>query len=195
MNNQYMPISKPMEMEKYRAQIFYVLHYVMWTFWSKNAFGLQIIHQNRFKMHLEPETLVFECLYQSINISNSTRIHLCPHIAHGAQDCGFPWCIPMNKVSLNDAFLVRYISKGPTSNQYHVTAIDIIGKRNPNLDPEVFCCEIWSKIVSYLNKYEIWPKYGILSQRWLHTKLKKTSKGVFAVLSPSWRYTVCDFGG
>ena len=85
--------------------------------------------------------------------------------------------------------------QGPTSNQCHVTAIDIIGKRNPNLDPEVFCCEIWSKIVSYLNKHEIWPKHGILSQRWLHTKLKKTSKGVFAVLSPSWRYTVCDFWG
>ena len=52
----------------------------------------------------------------------------------------------MNKVSLNDAFLVRYISEGPTRNQCHVTAIDMIGRRTPNLDPEVVCCKIWSKI-------------------------------------------------
>ena len=52
----------------------------MWTFWSKIAFGLQIIHQNRFKMHLKPATFVFECLYQSTNISKSTRIHLCIQI-------------------------------------------------------------------------------------------------------------------
>ena len=113
----------------------------------------------------------------------------------GAQGRGFPCCIPMNKVSLNDAFLVRYISNGPTCNRGHVTAIDIIGWMNPNLDPEVFCCKIWSKIVSYLNKHEILPKYGILSQWWLHTKLKKTSKGVFAVLSSSWRYPVYGFFG
>ena len=52
----------------------------MWTFWSKITFGLQIIHHIRFKMHLEPAKLVFECLYQSTNISNNARIHLCPHI-------------------------------------------------------------------------------------------------------------------
>ena len=103
--------------------------------------------------------------------------------------------IPMSKVSLNDAFLVRYISEGPTRNQCHVTAIDITGRRTLNLDPEIFCCKIWSKIVSYLNKHEIWLKYAILSQWWLHTKLNKTSKRVFAVLSCSWRYHVCDFFG
>ena len=101
----------------------------------------------------------------------------------------------LNKVSLNDAFLVRHISEGPTRNRCHVTTINIIGWMTPNLDPEVFCCKMWSKIVSYLNKHEIWPKYGILSQWWLHTKLKKTSKGVFAVLSSSWRYPACDFLG
>ena len=85
--------------------------------------------------------------------------------------------------------------QGPTRNRCHVTAIDIIGKRTPELDPVVFCCKIWSKIISYLNKHEIWPKYSILSQWWIHTKLKKTSKGVFAVLSSSWRYPVCDFFG
>ena len=113
----------------------------------------------------------------------------------GAQDGGFPWCIPMNKVSLNDAFLVRYISKGPTRNRCQVTAVDIFGKRAPNLDAEVFCCKIWSKIDFYLNNHEVWPKYGILSQWWLHTKLKRTSKGVLAALSSSWRYPVCDFWG
>ena len=59
------------------------------------------------------------------------------------------------------------------------------------LDPEVFCCKLWSKMISDLNKHEIWPQYGILNQWWLHTKLKKTSKGVFTVLSSSWRYPVC----
>ena len=63
----------------------------------------------------------------------------------------------MNKVSLADAYLVRYICKGPTRNRCHVIAIDIIGKRTPNLDPEVFCCKSCSKVVSYLNKHEIWP--------------------------------------
>ena len=105
------------------------------------------------------------------------------------------WCIPTNKVSLNDAFLVRYIPEGPTRNLCHLAAIVIIGKRVPNLDPEVFCCKIWSKIHCYLNKHEIWPKYGILSQWWLHTELKKTPKSVFAVLSSSWRYPACDFWG
>ena len=166
-------------------------------------------------------------------------------------------------------FLVRAISK---NNRCLVTAIVIIGKKTPNLDPEVFCCKIWSKIVYYLNtlrprqngrhfemyflewkcmnfdqdfswnvflmfELSIFPhwfrswlgtdqatthylnqwwleyrriyaslglnevinmKYGNirhLSQCWLHTKLTKTSKVVFAVLSSSWRYPVCDFLG
>ena len=113
----------------------------------------------------------------------------------GAQGGASPWCIPMNKVSLNDAFLVRYISEGPMRNQCHVTAINIIGRRTPNLDLDVFCCKIWSKIVFYLNKHELWPKFGILSKWWLHAELNKTSKCVFTVLSSCWRYHVCDFLG
>ena len=35
----------------------------MWTFSSQIAFGLQIIHPNQFKIHLETEILLFECLY------------------------------------------------------------------------------------------------------------------------------------
>ena len=66
--------------KKQRAQIYYVYHYVMWTCRSKISSGLQIIHQNRFKMHFEPATLVCECLYQSTNIINSITIHLCPHL-------------------------------------------------------------------------------------------------------------------
>ena len=116
-----------------------------------------------------------------------------PKHDHGTQDGGFPWCIPMSKVSLNDAFLVGYISKGLTRNRCHVTAIDMIGKRTSNLDREVFCCKCWSKIISYLNKHELWPKYGLLSQWWLHTKSKKTPRGVLAVLSSSWRHPVCAF--
>ena len=108
---------------------------------------------------------------------------------------GRPWCIPMNQVSLNDACLVRYISEGPTRNRCHVTVIDLIGRRTPDLDPEVFCCKIWSKIVSYLNKYEIWPKYGILNQWWLHTNLNEIWNSVFVALSSSWKYPVCDFLG
>ena len=99
----------------------------------------------------------------------------------------------MNKVSLNDAFLVRCISKGPTRNRCRVTATDIIGKRTPYLDPEVLCCKIWSRIVLCLDKHEIGPKYGILSQWWLHTKSTKTSQ--YTVLLSSWRYHVYDFFG
>ena len=86
---------------------------------------------------------------------------------------GSLWCIPMTKVSLNDALLVRYISDVLARSRCHVTAIDIIGRRAPNLDPEVLCCKIWSNIIFSINKHEIWPKYGILSQWWLHTKIKK----------------------
>ena len=99
------------------------------------------------------------------------------------------------KVSFNDAWLVRYISKGPARNWCHVTAIDMIGCRNPNLDPEIFCCKVWSKIFSKLNKHEIRQEYVILNQRGLHTKLQKTSISAFALLPSSWRYHVSDFFG
>ena len=46
---------------------------------QKVAFGVQIIHPIRFKLPLEPVTLVFECLKPSTDISNSTGIHLCAH--------------------------------------------------------------------------------------------------------------------
>ena len=101
----------------------------------------------------------------------------------------------MTRVSLSDAFVVGYISEGPTRNRCHVIAmiaIDIIGMRTPNLDPEVICCKVWSKVVSYLNEQEIWSKYGILSQWWLQ---KKPSTGVLAVLSFSWGYPVNYFLG
>ena len=107
----------------------------------------------------------------------------CSDANPGAQMGGaglFPCCMPRNKVSLNYAFLVRHISEGPTCNRCHVTAINMIGWMTPNLDAEVFCCKMWSKIAFYLNKHEIWPKNGILSQWWLHTILKKTSKGAFS---------------
>ena len=134
------------------------------------------------------------CTLPTCNIwKQSWCLHLAKVHDRGAQDGGFPWCILINKVSLNDAFLVRYISKGPTRNRCHVTAIGIISKRTPNLNAEVFCCKIRSKIMSYLDKHEIWPKYGILSQWWLSTWLEKTSKVVFAVLSASWKYILCDF--
>ena len=42
--------------------------------WSSN------IHPNRFQMHLEPETLLCECLNQSRALSNSSKIYLCSHI-------------------------------------------------------------------------------------------------------------------
>ena len=73
-------IQNQWKLEKQRARIYYVTHYVIWTCWSKISFGLEIKHQNRFKMHIESATLVFECLYQSTNISNSIRMHLCPHL-------------------------------------------------------------------------------------------------------------------
>ena len=78
--------------EKYRDPIYNVTHYVMWTFWSKIAFGLQIIHQNRFETHLEPQLLIFECLYQSTSISRSGRLHLCPHIYNPWRVKKSYWC-------------------------------------------------------------------------------------------------------
>ena len=138
-------------------------------------------------------------ILRTCNIGNQSGAYISwkysPKHDPGARDGGSPWCIPMKKVSLNDAFLVRYTSEGSTRNLCHVTAIDIIGRWTPNLNPEVFCCKIWSKIISYLNEHEIWPKYAILSQWWLYTKFNNISKCVFAVLSSSWRYSVCDFFG
>ena len=54
-----------MKNEKHKAQIYYVNNYVMWTFRSKIAFGLQIIHQNLFKMHLDPNFGIW--MFVSIN--------------------------------------------------------------------------------------------------------------------------------
>ena len=61
---------------------------------------------------------------------------------------------------------------GPMRKRCHVAAIDIIGRRILNLDPEVYCCTIWSTIFSYLNEHDIWPNYDILSQWLLHANLK-----------------------
>ena len=36
--------------------------------------------------------------------------------------------------------------RGPTHYRCHVTAINIIGKRTPKLDPEVFYCKVWENI-------------------------------------------------
>ena len=59
-----------------------------------------------------------------------------------------PCCIPMIRVSLNDAFLARYIhvTHGYTHNQCQVTAVDIMGCMTPNLDLGVFKNKIWNKI-------------------------------------------------
>ena len=59
--------------KKYRAPICNVFNYMIWIFFfkSKFAFGLPIIHPNRFEMHLET---LFECLNQSTNISKSTNM-------------------------------------------------------------------------------------------------------------------------
>ena len=56
----------------------------------------------------------------------------------GAQTGGFPCETPLDIGSLNDAPVVWYISKGPASNRCHVTAIHIMDRRTPNLDPKVF---------------------------------------------------------
>ena len=48
--------------EKCKAEIYYIMYHVMWTFFpSETAVGLRIIHPNRFKMHMEPETLLLGC--------------------------------------------------------------------------------------------------------------------------------------
>ena len=57
-------------------------------------------------------------------------------------------------VSLNDAFLVRYMFEGSMRSRCHGTAIDITGMGPPNLDPEVFGCNVWSKRFSYHEKHE-----------------------------------------
>ena len=48
-------------------------------------------------------------------------------------------------VSLNDAFLVWYISEGTMRNKYQVTAITLMGRRTPNFDPGVFYRKVWSR--------------------------------------------------
>ena len=68
--------------EKHRARICYVTYCVMCTFLSKSAVGPQIMHSNRFKMHLERETMLFEGLIQSTDTSNSARIHLRSHMGN-----------------------------------------------------------------------------------------------------------------
>ena len=44
--------------------------------------------------------------------------------------------------SLYYAFLARYIFEGPTRNPRHMTAIDIMYRRNHSLDHGIFCSKI-----------------------------------------------------
>ena len=61
-----------------------------------------------------------------------------PETRSWSTDRGFPCETPLDMGSLNDAPVVWYISKGPAINRCHVTAIDIMDRRTPNLDPKVF---------------------------------------------------------
>ena len=102
----------------------------------------------------------------------------------GAQSEGFPCWTAMTRVSLNDAILVRSISEGPKRNHCHGTAIDMIGRKTPNLDPGVFYSLVLNEIFSYLTKHEICTKHAVFGQ-WLdHTKSKKTLK-MCLLYSPS----------
>ena len=109
------------------------------------------------------------------------------------QAVSFPCWTPVITVSLNDAYLVRYKSEVPGHNHFHMTDTDILGWRNPKMDPGVFYSKGWSKIFSYLSEHKMWPKFGILRQWQFHTKLKKTSKILFAVLSSSCSFLESDF--
>ena len=254
MNIRYMSNSKPLQVWKHRARICYVTYCVMCTFLSKFGVGPQIMHSNRFKMHLERETMLFEGLIQSTDTSNSSRIHLRSHICNQCKVEKLYWfrlygittgaqhghekirnnpskytiwtcdiasqslCLHLVKIQpetrsrstglglpLLDTYdqgVLEWCLSGaihirgpPTRNQCHVIAIYIIRRRTLNLYPEVFYRKLWSMIYSYPIEHEMWPKYGILSELWLHAKLEKTSKSVFAVLSSSCRYLLSDFGG
>ena len=43
-------------------------------------------------------------------------------------------------------------------NRCHMTDIDILDRRTPNFDPEVFYSKVWGKIFSQLTEKELWPK-------------------------------------
>ena len=92
----------------------------------------------------------------------------------GTQAYGFPCCTPIIRMPLNDAFLVRLIAEGPTRNEWHVTMIDILGKRRPNLDPGVFYSKVWNK-------------------RWVHAKLQKTLEKIVGGTLLECSYLVDDF--
>ena len=55
-------------------------------------------------------------------------------------------------LSMDGAFLARYISENPVCNRCHATALVLLGKKIPRLDAEVLVSKVWSKILSYLNK-------------------------------------------
>ena len=67
-NNRYLPNSKPMKLRKTLSRnllcnpLYNVDILIKNRFWSSNYTPF------RFKMHLEPAELVFECLYQSTQI-------------------------------------------------------------------------------------------------------------------------------
>ena len=46
-------------------------------------------------------------------------------------------------------------------NERHVTIIDIMGRRTPNIDHGVFYSTEWSKISSFFTEHELRPKHGI----------------------------------
>ena len=49
----------------------------------------------------------------------------------------------MIRVSLNDAFLARYISQCPTRKQCHMKVVDIMDWKKTDLDLGVLCSKLW----------------------------------------------------
>ena len=163
---------------------------------SKIALSLQIIYRNRFVMHFEPKNCHLNVKVYFTDMWYRKTVWLLTPNESTAQNTilehrpraslvaclwpGCPWMTLFGKIH------IREPHAQPVSCDSH--------GHNWQEDPNfAFCCKVWSKIVSYLNKHEILPKDGVLSHGWLHTKSRKRSKGGPTVLSSSWRCPVNDF--
>ena len=101
----------------------------------------------------------------------------------------------MVKVSLNDAFLARYISHDHTHNQCQVAAVGMNDRTTPNMDPGAFYSNLWSKMFFYFTENQLCQKYVILRPWRVHAKLKKASDKFVSSTFHRRSYFVGDFWG
>ena len=125
---------------------------------------ISVLHGHEKTSNIIPQNISFgQC-----NVwKHSGSLHLIkfqPETRSQAQVQGLPCWTPTIWMSLNDAFLARYIPHDHARNQCQVTTIDIMDRKNPSFALGVFYSKLGSSTVNFGHqfKHQFCPRNGIL---------------------------------